>query len=182
MLKLVTTEFLGSIVRTRKPQGNGSMRKDIGIIITDQSDRVCRHRLLYHTKAIGTTTGPALTDSRFPLRVSETFRGSASGRPATIPKSLRGQFLGELVVQILGDIAPQNLVAGLAQMDLITPEERNDRLMVRTEQIRKDIDIIGIRLGPKKCIHQLIEPFDIVNVLESGRTRLDRNKRDWHIR
>ncbi len=76
-------------------------------------------------------------------------------------------------MQILGDIAPQNLVAGLAQMDLIAPEERNDRLMVRTKQIGKDIDIIGIRLGPKKGIHQLIEPFDIVNVPESCRARLD---------
>jgi hypothetical protein len=44
------------------------MRNDIGIIITDQSDRVCRHRDLYHTKAIETTTGPVLTGRRFALR------------------------------------------------------------------------------------------------------------------
>ncbi|HXM28656.1 MAG TPA: hypothetical protein VN957_21735 [Chthoniobacterales bacterium] len=42
------------------------MRNDMGIIITDQSDRVCPHRLLYHTKAIETTSGLVLTDvSRF---------------------------------------------------------------------------------------------------------------------
>jgi hypothetical protein len=60
MLKLVTTEFLGSMVRIRQPQRNGSMRNDIGIIITDRSDRVCPHRLLYHSKAIETTTGSVL--------------------------------------------------------------------------------------------------------------------------
>src|SRR4029077_212257 len=61
---------------------NGPMRNDIGIIITDQSDRVCRHRDLYHTKAIETTTGPVLTGRRFALGEREDFRGSASGRPA----------------------------------------------------------------------------------------------------
>ena len=49
------------------------MCRDIGIIISDQSDRVCRHRILYHTKAIETTSGPALADSRFALSVSDYF-------------------------------------------------------------------------------------------------------------
>ena len=49
------------------------MRNDMGIIITDQSDRVCPHRLLYHTKAIETTSGPDLADSRFTLSVSDYF-------------------------------------------------------------------------------------------------------------
>jgi hypothetical protein len=83
------------------------------------------------------------------------------------------EFLGELIMQIFRDIAPQNPVTRLAQMDLIAPEKRTDWLMVRTKQIGKDIDIIGIRLGPKKVVHQLIESLDVVNVFEASRARLD---------
>ena len=58
-------------------------------------------------------------------------------------------------------------------MDLIAPEKRNDRLMIRTEQIGKDIDIVGIRLGSKKVVHQMIESLDVMNVLKPSRARLD---------
>jgi hypothetical protein len=81
-------------------------------------------------------------------------------------------------VEIFGNIAFEDLVAGLTQMDLVAPEKRYDRLMVGTKQIGKDVDVIGVRLGLKKVTYQLIETLDVLNVFESSRAWLDGNERD----
>jgi len=47
-------------------------------------------------------------------------------------------------VEIFGNVAFEDLVAGLTQMDLVAPEKRYDRLMVGTKQIGKDVDVIGV--------------------------------------